>query len=901
MRSIIIFFVFILPTISFGQTSCKEYSDKVRQGYQYLKSNDPASAYKLFNNAQKIGIAKCNLKSTIEAEEGMVKAFDALNRLKESAEQMVGQLKKKDKVIDSLQKQKEAEEKGYKIRLKELISNFGGDTSDIAIESVYIKMKSGESVSEITPTYSGSKKPRVIENTTSNIFTVPLYAQAKNIIDSLWKYSKGNLINSNKSEDEVAMSLLLKSLDSDINFNILAKHLLDSTKKELEKLKPGISQYDFTVYTYLRAVLYYSWNLSLKGKDSLLVAKTTLNDAATFCKSIPKKSAIIYSGMAGLYNSYNNYYGIIDSTKLAFEAIETALDYGTSAVRLNPDNYLYQRGLATLISNSTYISGSYLSLMDKVELARLSYKCLKNMETYFPYNGNSLSELYNSSTNLSNRLMDAGYFTNAADTLKNTIEVLNQYISRKVLVKDVELNKLKLLIKTSGIYIGSINSFTSGIKYLKESYTFFTAIKQDTTDNADVDRLVELNASLDNLLKYTKSKQDSLSAITTFTAAIQAYEKISPLSRGKYKTFSEDVYRFAQPYVRRLELNILRDNREEADRDFTVLEKTFFPYYYKYRFDFYLGQPLIRASKVYANYLCGQGSYKQALPLLKFASLEGIKESTDSLIAIYQKNGFVNSDSLKFYKNRTSYQSNGIKRFTVPTDFNGVKFPLNVYILDRAKEYDTMYTGIRDQVQWVWKARQGKVPEDVITSFDKLQKIAWDNNVSFMDLSVYALGAAQQELTLDIPSYKTKIKEEKDCSEKVKLYEKLTSIYDDGIKKANKEELTNKKTLAQNYNSLGWESLLAGQFKNVVSYFEKSLEFDSTNVYARGNMAHAYLFTNQIEKAKKEYLRLKDVKIENDSRYETLKDAFLDDFQEFKKVGIVNENIKEIIRLLNEK
>jgi hypothetical protein len=882
-----------------------EYHNCLKRAANFLTKNQLEEARREYSMA-KIFAKDCPGVSDSLADMGLQDVIDRYKLQTKNAEKAKEEAIKQKKIAENALKEKEkAEKKTLAVidKAAPLVEKYGSkeereDFSQVIQTST--KVEPGD-ITSLPKNISDKSNENSYEKRKNTYNTLPIFIKSKQTVNSLMNlFKKGNL---NLSEQKIVKQIepFLKRLDSDISFNILAKHLLDSTKKELKNLKSGTSQFDFTVYMYLRSVLYYCWNLSLKGKDSLALAKTTLDEAAANCKSLTYKSAIVYSGMAGLYNSYNKYYEIINSTKLQFEAIKTALEYGTNAVRLNPGNYLYQRGLATLLGNTTYISDSLISLMDKVELARLSYRCLKNMEIYFPYSGNSLTELISSSTNLANRLMDIALYNSAADTLKNTIEILNQYISKKVSMKDVELNKLNLLVKTSGIYVDSINSFISGLKYLNESYTLCTAIKQDTINNADVDRLVELNVSLDNLLKYTKSKEDSLSTITTFSAAIQAYEKISPLSRGKYKTFSEDVYRFAQPYVRRLELNILRNNKEDADKDFAVLEKTIFPFYYKYRFDFYLGQPLIKASKVYANYLCGQGRYKQALPLLKFASLEGVKESTDSLVAIYQKTGFFNADSLKFYKNRTSYQSNGMKRFTVPTDFNGVKFPLFIYITDRAKEYDTLYTGIRDQVQWVWKARQGRIPDDVVSSFDKLQKIAWENNVSFMDLSVYALAAATND------SVKTKEYKNSDNLKKEIENKNILSLLTLSKQYAVKNNFVAIDTIdkeikikvADLYNSLGWENILLKKFDDAMFYITEGLKYDPNSVFLKGNVPHIELLTGNIEKAKRLYLSYKNDLFNKD--YKTYKDAFLSDFQEFEKVGIINENIKEIIRLLNEK
>ena len=90
-----------------------------------------------------------------------------------------------------------------------------------------------------------------------------------------------------------------------------------------------------------------------------------------------------------------------------------------------------------------------------------------------------------------------------------------------------------------------------------------------------------------------------------------------------------------------------------------------------------------------------------------------------------------------------------MKRFTVPADFSGTKYPFFVYVLEWPTDYKYAdgkpIEGIDDQLMWLKTARGGTVADDIAVSFRKLQRIARANNVSFPDLTVYALGEAQQQ------------------------------------------------------------------------------------------------------------------------------------------------------------
>lgn len=80
----------------------------------------------------------------------------------------------------------------------------------------------------------------------------------------------------------------------------------------------------------------------------------------------------------------------------------------------------------------------------------------------------------------------------------------------------------------------------------------------------------------------------------------------------------------------------------------------------------------------------------------------------------------------------------GMKRFTVPCDFDGIKYPFHVYITNVPPPKHPL----EDQARWLKEERGGTIPAEVMDAFARLQKIAQENKVSFVDLCVYALGTA---------------------------------------------------------------------------------------------------------------------------------------------------------------
>ena len=81
------------------------------------------------------------------------------------------------------------------------------------------------------------------------------------------------------------------------------------------------------------------------------------------------------------------------------------------------------------------------------------------------------------------------------------------------------------------------------------------------------------------------------------------------------------------------------------------------------------------------------------------------------------------------------------KKFTIPCDFGGVKAPFDVYITETPPHIDPL----QDQARWLWEERGGKIPEDVRVAFRKLRALAAKNKVSFQDLCVDALKAANKK------------------------------------------------------------------------------------------------------------------------------------------------------------
>ncbi|MES2214657.1 MAG: DUF2610 domain-containing protein [Pseudomonadota bacterium] len=82
-----------------------------------------------------------------------------------------------------------------------------------------------------------------------------------------------------------------------------------------------------------------------------------------------------------------------------------------------------------------------------------------------------------------------------------------------------------------------------------------------------------------------------------------------------------------------------------------------------------------------------------------------------------------------------------MKKFTINCDFSGQIAPFTIYI----GEPEPTHHPLHFQGDWLSKTRGGTIPPQVMDAVSKLKILAEKNQVSFEELCVYALGAAQQE------------------------------------------------------------------------------------------------------------------------------------------------------------
>jgi hypothetical protein len=116
------------------------------------------------------------------------------------------------------------------------------------------------------------------------------------------------------------------------------------------------------------------------------------------------------------------------------------------------------------------------------------------------------------------------------------------------------------------------------------------------------------------------------------------------------------------------------------------------------------------------------------------------------------------------------------------------------------------------------------------------------------------------------------------------LSTKYTELIDAGVHSANI------------YNSAGWNSILAQKFDLAKGYLSRGIALEADNLFLQGNLAHAFILTNQYTNAEEIYKRYKGKKL---AKGVTWKKMVAEDYDLFESIGIRHADFDRIRKLLN--
>jgi len=105
---------------------------------------------------------------------------------------------------------------------------------------------------------------------------------------------------------------------------------------------------------------------------------------------------------------------------------------------------------------------------------------------------------------------------------------------------------------------------------------------------------------------------------------------------------------------------------------------------------------------------------------------------------------------------------------------------------------------------------------------------------------------------------------------------------------------SNNEVLSGLHGQLSWYYIFIKDYKKAIESAKKALILDKTKTWIYTNLAHGYLLSNDIKKAKEIYLKYKDKEVQNKSWREVISD----DFYQFEQKGITSPHFDDIKNIL---
>ena len=220
----------------------------------------------------------------------------------------------------------------------------------------------------------------------------------------------------------------------------------------------------------------------------------------------------------------------------------------------------------------------------------------------------------------------------------------------------------------------------------------------------------------------------------------QRYDEqgLAEATRGKRRDVIEVLVYL---YNKRASTRQQRGQYDEAIADWRAGIKLAEPQLKKYPWHWYIRQGIAGAYLNIAKTAEKQKNWREeVLARRKWLTIWGARQhslKTAGYVESSRPTTRTEAARLRLYTSRKLT----MKKFTIPCDFGGVKSPFDVYITNTPPKADPL----GDQAKWLWEERGGKIPDDVRDSFRKLRALADKNKVSFPDLCVYALNAANKD------------------------------------------------------------------------------------------------------------------------------------------------------------
>ncbi|NNT71735.1 hypothetical protein HKT18_05835 [Flavobacterium sp. IMCC34852] len=225
---------------------------------------------------------------------------------------------------------------------------------------------------------------------------------------------------------------------------------------------------------------------------------------------------------------------------------------------------------------------------------------------------------------------------------------------------------------------------------------------------------------------------------------------------------------------------------------------------------------------------------------------------------------------------------------------------------------------VLEVVPWVnYNLRSGWTPENKKEILALVEKLEMTSKVANKDLflgdflkafttkytySDYKkLLAAEKAKTIDTMAEESLVNSgqltgylEKIRSEAKKL--NFTNKSEEAIAKIQKEIIEKNRATATDYGLLGGLYLSSKQFVKAEEAFEKAIALNPSELHYRLQLAHVYMFTDRINKAKDIHKKYKQNNLSGNKSWASQAKT---DMQQFEKNGFPTDNFKKVLRVLD--
>ena len=243
----------------------------------------------------------------------------------------------------------------------------------------------------------------------------------------------------------------------------------------------------------------------------------------------------------------------------------------------------------------------------------------------------------------------------------------------------------------------------------------------------------------------------------------------------------------------------------------------------------------------------------------------------------------------------------------------------NVFFGFESKNWIMSQKIILEIVPWVdnklsrgWNLQNKQLVINQLKNSETAKKLLKPDNFCVCQLEKLQEKFRFQEYQNLLPSEKTKINKDigticlKETGENTSIENALraevlelvsSKNYDQAISVLQENFINKGIATALDYNNLGSYYLFTKQYEKAIKNLKLGENLDNSELLIKLNLAHAYLFNDELKKAKQIHEKYK---YQNVTTSQSWKNKTISDFENFTKLELPSQNFKKILRIINQ-